>query len=1518
MWQVITILIMFGLMLGLRLLGISSFTGEFRAETLVVTGFIIVTAFTMGELLKRIGLPSLLGYIVTGIIFGPNFASLIFNSSNKALFSQDVTNDLALISVLTVGIIGTMGGGELKISELKANIRTIIAIVIILVPSILILVTGLILGLSYLAPNIIVFLKNEPLTSRIAAALLFSIFTIGMSPSVTLAVIQDLRAKGLFTSLVLGIVVVADLALVALFLVGMALSKLMIRPEGIDLAAFLAALPAIVAEFGWSLVLGVIIGIVFILYLRFINREKLLFTILIIFAGSYASSLLHAETLLVFLTAGFCVQNFSKHGHTMIHALESIGLPVFVIYFTVEALKLDIKAVAAYVPLTIILVGLRCITYYFGISLANKLAKPPENFQQYLWMCFFPKGGVDLVLAAIVASNIPSWGQQFQTVTLATILIYIIGGPLLLKVALDRVGETEEARQKGSEEVAELDKVLENSYSSEPTETTFSLPNIENNELKEKLLNLRQEFIDIHQRKVSDPINQLATKLRNTIGKIEEINNSTFQKLEKMIQDSSYLDEIAQAGAVRDLQVTWRLEIQDKIDFLALIEPLAINTISTKEILSQLRGRLSFEENIQIAKANKFFQINSSDRFHLRIIKRLRKIRQIILRHPGYRNIALGRLWRYYVELFLPIYLATGVANTSRHNEKLWHLLGCYLKQFDMLFENIAGTLEKQLFSEAKKVETSKNFEIQSNNSGEKSLSPDKKLLAPSPITLFQQGKSELQTQSRLIQDSLTIAIKAKYDHYTWSLQKALENFFNAVEKAGTVELPAFRYRPSKEFDRAQRAENHLIDILKREQSIVYGYRSWLIFNQTLVIFRQEFLDYQKNIIVTLNQHLEKSCHHQISLLKKQFLTEINRLGTKAEDPNISYNWKELSNKLLSQINQTQHKIEQSIVMVKAELARSLLAEIEERIHKFADELEFLGQDPNQLISENSSPKTLTIAVRQWFITELAREIALRLIELSERMEKLLEDSLTQLHHIDQVINFNFRTIYKDTSNSSQAVNNIVDTLKRVEHIAEQLCDSLEKNINQLRAWIYSETDSLFLNTTKPFLQYRLTDIQNIVSQRRQQIANITNQANTLEPIKNVTKSFVSQFTPIYGQVTKDLQSILNQSAKSSNNAKLKLLSSETSSQVPASYSRMFTPTLLDIPDFYVSRPELEARCLFAIEQWLAEHSTSILLYGDRGVGKNTLLQHLLHNNLEELQNQLARRYPLHIIRLSEELENESQLAIQLTQKLTNEIFYNLNSVEQYLQNLEDRQIIVIENGNKLFTRTSKGIDLCKSFLQMMSTISDKILWIIILNEPAATLLNNTIKLFDFFTHVFKVEPMDSVAIEKVIRNRHWLSGFKLDFPTAKFNTIERFQHPISTSNALKDPAQEFFRRLYKFSEGYPLLALLYWSQAVELHPVDSKTTIQVNTLPDREVDLTSELSTNKKLLLTCLIQHGSLSIEQLGEILLWPKTEIEKEIYHLVRFQFVEKISSTPQRYEIKTLIEPIITKELRAANLV
>src|SRR5690606_38697705 len=179
---------------------------------------------------------------------------------------------------------------------------------------------------------------------------------VGMSPSATLALLQEVRAHGRFTSLVLGVVVLSELVLVATFLLMLALAKLLISPEGLSLAGALEALPHIAAEFGWALLIGLIVGLVFILYLRFVRREVLLFSLATVFVTSFIASRVHAETLLAFLVAGFVVQNFSRHGHDLIEAFERIALPVFVIYFATQAAGLNLVSVTAYLPLTLILV----------------------------------------------------------------------------------------------------------------------------------------------------------------------------------------------------------------------------------------------------------------------------------------------------------------------------------------------------------------------------------------------------------------------------------------------------------------------------------------------------------------------------------------------------------------------------------------------------------------------------------------------------------------------------------------------------------------------------------------------------------------------------------------------------------------------------------------------------------------------------------------------------------------------------------------------------------------------------------------------------------------------------------------------------------------------------------------------------------------------------------------------------------------------------------------------------------
>ena len=120
-----TIAVLMMIMLWLRDI---EFTGDtlFHPKSLASTGFIILAAFSMGEFFKLLNIPALLGYIAAGVLFGPNLAPLL-PGAPEALFSSDVISNLALINVLTVGVLGTLGGGELKIDEIKQNITTILA-----------------------------------------------------------------------------------------------------------------------------------------------------------------------------------------------------------------------------------------------------------------------------------------------------------------------------------------------------------------------------------------------------------------------------------------------------------------------------------------------------------------------------------------------------------------------------------------------------------------------------------------------------------------------------------------------------------------------------------------------------------------------------------------------------------------------------------------------------------------------------------------------------------------------------------------------------------------------------------------------------------------------------------------------------------------------------------------------------------------------------------------------------------------------------------------------------------------------------------------------------------------------------------------------------------------------------------------------------------------------------------------------------------------------------------------------
>ena len=70
------------------------------------------------------------------------------------------------------------------------------------------------------------------------------------------------------------------------------------------------------------------------------------------------------ELLLVFIAAGFVVRNFSKYEHELLHPLELVALPVFVVFFTTAGAGIDLLVTWQVLPLALALCAARAAVYW--------------------------------------------------------------------------------------------------------------------------------------------------------------------------------------------------------------------------------------------------------------------------------------------------------------------------------------------------------------------------------------------------------------------------------------------------------------------------------------------------------------------------------------------------------------------------------------------------------------------------------------------------------------------------------------------------------------------------------------------------------------------------------------------------------------------------------------------------------------------------------------------------------------------------------------------------------------------------------------------------------------------------------------------------------------------------------------------------------------------------------------------------------------------------------------------------
>ncbi len=414
--------------------------GGWGAQSVTVAvGFLLIGAFIAGKAATAVKLPRITGYLVVGVVMGPYATELL---------TQDMLLASRTIDGVAVALIALIAGGEIKLDWMRARLRPILTITLIE----LTLVATLIFGVVLIGRQLFPFMPNDDLPRALVIGMIFGVLAVSSSPTVTIAVIADTRSDGVLSKTVLGVTVLKDVLIIILFATAMAIARDALSAGGADETPLGLTLAR---ELGGSALAGVAFGMAISWHLVHIKRDVPVFVLFVCFAMSELARVLHLEALLIALVAGLWVENFSKaDGHALIDGIERVATPVLALFFAAAGAKMDLGAFAVMWHLALLLVAVRALGVWGGITLGARVAGAEPVVRKLGWLGFISQAGVSLALSAIVVRAFPDWGAEVQVLIIAMIAVHEVVGPIGFQHALTVAGEVGRARRPGAEPAA--------------------------------------------------------------------------------------------------------------------------------------------------------------------------------------------------------------------------------------------------------------------------------------------------------------------------------------------------------------------------------------------------------------------------------------------------------------------------------------------------------------------------------------------------------------------------------------------------------------------------------------------------------------------------------------------------------------------------------------------------------------------------------------------------------------------------------------------------------------------------------------------------------------------------------------------------------------------------------------------------------------------------------------------------------------------------------------------------------
>ena len=257
-----------------------------QLNTFIDLGLMIFAGMFMGRMAKHVRLPNVTGYLVAGLLIGPSVLGVL---------SEDFLTATTIISDVALGFIAFSIGNEFKVSYFRR---------VGAMPIIIACMESL-LAVVFVDIGLIAIGKPVPFSLVLGA------IAAATAPAATIMVIKQYKAKGPVSETLLSVVAIDDATALMLFSLSVAVAQALTPGNSASLAE---SLLAPVWEIGGALVVGAILGIIFVIPLRFFKKPGNRMSLIVgfVFFAIGISQLAGFSALLLCMAMGAMVANFSR------------------------------------------------------------------------------------------------------------------------------------------------------------------------------------------------------------------------------------------------------------------------------------------------------------------------------------------------------------------------------------------------------------------------------------------------------------------------------------------------------------------------------------------------------------------------------------------------------------------------------------------------------------------------------------------------------------------------------------------------------------------------------------------------------------------------------------------------------------------------------------------------------------------------------------------------------------------------------------------------------------------------------------------------------------------------------------------------------------------------------------------------------------------------------------------------------------------------------------------------------